>query len=245
MHKTTAIILVGNCDFGRCPIASRLRTAFWPIAGKTVLERLLCHLADQGIKQAVICGGDADSLKGIKNLIGNRLALSFFDESLPVGTAGCIREALKDKTEELLIVLPAGIVNPPAIDVLIKAHVDGRSDLTLMLNPCYQDHKYFNDASEIYVCNRDISKYIPEAGYFDIKEGLIPKMLHDGKTIHAATLPHHAGNFRNRQEYLEAVFSLLENSPKLNTDIQPIKSSVSGNVRAAKSAIIDPKARIC
>ena len=244
MRIGKAIILVGNRDFGRCPIASRLPTALWPIAGKSVLEHLLCHLAEQGIKQAVICGRDASSLTGIKNHIGERLVLSFFDESLPVGTAGCIREALGDKTEELLIVFPASIVNLPKIDVLMKAHSDGQSDLTVMLNPCYQDRQDLKEASEIYVCNRDILKHIPEAGYFDIKEGLIPKMLHDGKTVHASTLPHHAGNFRNRQEYLNAVFSLLENSPNLNMDMKPVKSSDSGNVWVAKGAIIDPKARI-
>jgi exosortase len=244
MQKTKAIILVGNRDFGRCPIASRLPTALWPVAGKTVIERLLCNLADQGIKQVVICGRDASSLTGIKNLIGDRLALSFFDESLPVGTAGCIREALRDKAEELLIVFPVGIVNPPEIDMLIKAHSDGQSDLTVMLNPCYQDCRDLKEASEIYVCNPDIIKHIPEEGYFDIKEGLIPKMLHDGKTVCAATLPHHAGNFRNRQEYLNSVFSLLENSPKLDMDMEPVKSSGSGNVWVAEDAIVDPKARI-
>jgi NDP-sugar pyrophosphorylase family protein len=57
-----AIILVSTLDFGRCPIASRLPTALWPVAGKSVLERLLDHLADQGIKQVAICGKSASSL---------------------------------------------------------------------------------------------------------------------------------------------------------------------------------------
>jgi exosortase len=244
MQIAKAIILIGNRDFGRCPIASRLPTALWPIAGKSVLERLLCHLANQGIKQAVVCGRDASSLPGIKNLIDGRLSLSIFDESLPVGTAGCIREALSDKTEELLIVFPAGIVNPPEIDVLIKAHCDGRSDLTVMLNPCCRDRIDLKEASGIYVCNPDIIKHIPDAGYFDIKEGLIPKMLHAGKTVHAATLPYHAGNFHNWQEYLYALFSLLENSPRLNMNLKPVKSCNSKDVWVAEGALIDPQARI-
>jgi exosortase len=244
MQIAKAIILIGNRDFGRCPIASRLPTALWPIAGKSVLERLLCHLANQGIKQAVVCGRDASSLPGIKNLIDGRLSLSFFDESLPVGTAGCIREALSDKTEELLIVFPAGIVNPPEIDVLIKAHCDGRSDLTVMLNPCCRDRIDLKEASGIYVCNPDIIKHIPDAGYFDIKEGLIHKMLHAGKTVHAATLPYHAGNFHNWQEYLYALFSLLENSPRLNMNLKPVKSCNSKDVWVAEGALIDPQARI-
>jgi hypothetical protein len=50
-----AVILVGSCDFNRCLLPSRLPTASWTVAGKPVLERLLTHLADQGIKRVAVC----------------------------------------------------------------------------------------------------------------------------------------------------------------------------------------------
>jgi len=87
MQNIKAIILVGNRDFGRCPLASRLPTALWPVLGKSVLERLLKHLADQGIKEVVICGRDASSLLEKMDLTDDSLALSFVDEKLPMGTA--------------------------------------------------------------------------------------------------------------------------------------------------------------
>jgi exosortase len=244
MQIAKAIILVGNRDFGRCPIASRLPRALWPIAGKPVLERLLSHLADQGIKQAVVCGSGVSSLLDIRDIADDRLALSFFDETLPEGTAGSIREALSDGDEELLVVFPANIVCPPKIEVLIKAHRDGQSDLTVMLNPCCRSNTDMGEASGIYVCNPGILKHIPKAGFFDIKEGLIPKMLHAGRSVHAAKLPYHAGNFRNRQEYLCAVSSCLQNVPKLNADLKPLNSTDSENVWLAENAKVDPKARI-
>jgi exosortase len=244
MQIAKAIILVGNRDFGRCPIASRLPRALWPIAGKPVLERLLSHLADQGIKQAVVCGSGVSSLLDIRDIADDRLALSFFDETLPEGAAGSIREALSDGDEELLVVFPANIVCPPKIEVLIKAHRDGQSDLTVMLNPCCRSNTDMGEASGIYVCNPGILKHIPKAGFFDIKEGLIPKMLHAGRSVHAAKLPYHAGNFRNRQEYLYAVSSYLQNVPKLNADLKPLNSTDSENVWLAENAKVDPKARI-
>ena len=62
-QKIKAVILAGSRDFGRCPLASRLHTALWPVAGKPVLERLLQHVSHQGIKQAVICyNGDSSLL---------------------------------------------------------------------------------------------------------------------------------------------------------------------------------------
>lgn len=244
MQNVKAIILVGSRDFGRCPLASSLPTAMWPVAGKPVLERLLIHLADQGIKQAVVCGNCVSSLPAEKILADDRLELSFLDESLPAGTAGCIREAVSDGTEALLMVFPASIVCPPEIDVLIKAHRDGQSDLTVMLNPCDADNTNIGQASGIYVCDPCILEHIPKAGYFDIKEGLIPKMLLAGRSVHAAKLSSHAGNFRNRQEYLCAVSNYLEKVPKLNEDLKPLKNSDSQDVWQAENAMIDPEARI-
>jgi len=244
MQSVKALILVSNRDFGRCPLASRLPTALWPVLGKSVLEHLLKHLADQGIKKAVICGSGAHSLLDKRNLTDDRLELSFVDETLPVGTAGCVRDAIGDGTEELLMVFPASIVCPPRIDELIKAHHDGQSDLTVMLNPYCQNNTDMDEASGIYVCNTEILEHIPEAGFFDIKEGLIPKMLHAGRTVHAARLPYHAGNFRNRQEYLSVVSCCLENVSTMNVDFGPHNYSGSEKVWLAANAKIDPEARI-
>jgi len=243
MQSVKAIILVGNLDFGRCTLASRLPTALWPVLGKSVLERLLDHLADQGIKKAVICGGNASSLLDKRNLSDDRITLSFVDEELPMGTAGCVREAVGDVNQELLIVFPASIACPPEIDLLIKEHRDGQSDLTVMLNPYCQNNTNMDEASGIYICNPEILEHIPDVGYFDIKEGLIPKMLHANRTIHAARLQHHAGNFKNRKEYLYAVSRCLENVPKLNADLKSFNSDTE-NVWLAENAEVDPEARI-
>ncbi len=261
-----AIILAGSRDFGRCLLASRLPTALWPVAGNTALEHLLTSLAGQGIKQATICSNGDGALLAESIHADNLLELKFLEEPLPVGTAGCIREATRPEAgisdfrfqiSDLLIVFPAGMVNPPTIDVLIKAHRDGQSDLTVMFNPGGANNKSLGEPTGIYICNPNIVEYTPKAGYFDIKEGLIPEMLRAGKTVHAATLPNHAGNFRNRQEYLDAIANYLQNSPKLNTDLKPstdaeptlpkqhrLRRLNSQTVWIAANAKVDPEARI-
>ena len=244
MQSVKVIILVGNRDFGRCPLASRLPTALWPVLGKSVLEHLLKHLADQGITKAVICGSDASSFLDNRNPVDDRLVLNFVDEILPIGTAGCVRDAVSDGAEELLMVFPASIVCPPKIDVLIEAHRDGQSDLTVMLNPYCQNNMDMDEASGIYICSPGILEHIPEAGYFDIKEGLIPKMLQAGRTVHAARLLNHTGNFRNRQEYLCAVSYCLENASTMNVDFRPLNRSGYREVWLGENAEVDPEARI-
>ena len=103
--KIKAIILVGSRDFGRCPLASSLPVALWPIIGKSVLERLLRHLSGQGIKRAAICSsGDSELLqKFIGNI--NSMQIEYLDTILPVGTAGCIRDAAEGNTDTLSIYL--------------------------------------------------------------------------------------------------------------------------------------------
>lgn len=246
-----AIILAGSHDFGRCSLASRLPTALWPVMGRSVLEHLLTSLANQGIKQATICSNFAGSLLEESIHTENRLELNFLDESLPVGTAGCIRDAAGDETDalgsrkaETLLVFPASIIRPPKIDVLINAHRDGQSDLTVMLNPDCGNGKSLGEPAGIYVCRTGILKHIPKAGYFDIKEGLIPEMLRAGKTVHVATLPNHAGNFRDRQEYLYAIANYLEDAPKLDADLKPCRDADSQTMWIAANAKVEPGARI-
>jgi exosortase len=246
-----AIILAGSRDFGRCPLALRLPTALWPVAGKAVLECLVVHLANQGIKEAIICSNGDGALLAESIQADNRLELKVLNESLPVGTAGCIRDVVRDETDASgsrkarpILVFPASITCPPKIDALISAHRDGQSDLTVLLNPGCGNNKSLGEPAEIYVCETSVLEHIPKEGYFDIKEGLIPEMLRAGKTVHAATLPNHVGNFRDRQEYLYAIANYLESATNPSADLKPRKGVDSQTVWMAADAKIDPAARI-
>ncbi len=239
-----AVILAGGRDFGRCPIAKCLPMALWPIAGKSVLEHLLVRLADQGLKKVVICSnGDSSLLKESLHL-SNSLDVRFLDEQLPLGTAGCVRDAAGSETDELLIVFPSGIVYPPKIDMLIKTHRTGRSDLTVIFNPSSNRNPSRGESTGIYVCEPAVLKHIPKGGYFDIKEGLIPELLRKGKTVHMATTEKQVGNFRNWQGYLDAIINYLDSAPQLNGDLKLCKQTDSQVLWKAANTIIDPGAKI-
>ena len=232
---------------------SRLPTALWPLAAKSSIEHLLISLADQGIKQAVICSNGDGSLLAESIHADNRLELNFLDEQMPSGTAGCIRDATRPpagsskfevRSSNLLIVLPAGMISPPKINVLINAHRKGQSDLTVMLNPVRRNGKLMGEAAGIYICETSVLEHIPKEGYFDIKEGLIAELLRAGKTVHTAVLPNHTGNFRDWRGYLDAVANYLENTPKLNADFKLCKRNNSQAVWMAANSRVEPSARI-
>jgi len=239
-----AVILAGSRDFGRCPLASRLPTALWPIVDKSAIEHLLRHLARQGIKQATVCSnGDVLLLK--ESIVPtSSIQLELLDEPLPVGTAGCIRDAAEGDTDELFIVFPAGIISPPSVDSLIRAHRAGKSNLTVMLESETENGNSGNRSAGIYICQTSVLEYIPDEGYCDIKEGLIPAMLQAGKTIHAAMLKKPLGTFRSRVDYLSAITNYLQNGCDPDIGLPQKKLNGSKNIWLADSADVDRSAQI-
>ncbi len=235
-----AVILAGNHEFGLCPVRSKLNSALWPVAGKSVLERLLISLAKQGVRKAIICSnGDATLIQQSVCLDSNHnLNIEFLDEPLPVGTAGCIRDAADDDSRQLLLVLPACIVNPPIIEPLLQAHLSGKSDLTVALNPDP------GNPAGIYICSRSLKNLIPKQGYFDIKEGLIPAMLSADKTINTVTVPNDVGNFHDWQQYLYEVSKYLQNAPDLNGHLTLERSEKTNVIYKADSANIEAGSRL-
>jgi NDP-sugar pyrophosphorylase family protein len=243
-YNVEAIILAGSRDFGRCPLATRLPTALWPIAGESALQHLANHLARERIRRVTICSNGDGSLLAKSIQVIKGLELKFLNEPLPAGPAGCIRDAVGCETDALLLVLPASIVRPPKIDALMEAHCDGQSDLTVVFNPSQRDGQSMGKAANIYVCSPGILEHIPKEGYFDIKEELIPEIHRAGKNVHAARLPYSVGHFRDRREYLRAIGDYLENTPKLNSDFVRRKRMNSQTVWLAGDANVDASARL-
>jgi exosortase len=237
------IVLLGPRDFGRCPLASSLHPALWPVGDTPAVERLLQHLSRHGIKRATVCSnGDVSMLR--RSIAGtNSMELSFLDEPLPAGSAGCIRDAASGDPNSLLLVLHAGMVLPPSFTELIHLHRKAKADLTIMFEPCTQSGAA-NQIAEIYICEPAVLKCIPQEGYCDIKEGLIPEMVRAGKSVHAATLSKPTGSFRDRTGYLRAIGYYLENSRNEAKDFLGMRHRGQENIWLADTASFDPSARI-
>lgn len=239
------IILAGRRDFGRCRLAADLPTPLWPVAGKPALQRIVDSLADQGIVDAVICSNGESSLLAESVRSVGDMKLEFIEEALPVGTAGALRDAGRGRKDALFIVIPANMVSGPKIEMLLEAHQGGQCDLTVMFNPADENPGQLGRASGIHVCAGKVLEHIPRGGYFDIKEGLIPEMVRAGKSVHAAVLPNHAGNFRDRSEYLRAISDYLENTENLNPDTAKFEQKDFRGVWIAKDAEVHSTAKVC
>jgi len=240
MRKIKAIILAGSRDFGRCPIASRVTPALWPVFDKPALAHLLHNLSRQGIKDAVICsnGGTAMLQKNIKNV--DSMKINFVEDELPMGSAGCIREAANGHADALLIVLNAATLLPPDIGELVQAHHAGNCEMTVVFEPYSDNGILTKQLSGIYICEPSVVEHIPKQGYCDIKEGLIPILNRAGKNVCTVMLDKSVGSFRNRAGYLAAVARYLEN----HGDLPLRKLSGSENIWCADNVTVAPGAKI-
>ncbi len=235
------IILAAGRDFGRCPIASRVPSALWPVVDKPVLVRLLSGLARQGIKRATICShGDTTLLKqAVDAAMVRDMDVEFLDEPLPVGTAGSIRDAVKDRADGLLVVMSGSIVYPPDINVLVTSHRARGADLTVVLNLANGG----GQAANVYVCERAVLEHIPAQGYFDIKESLVPELVRAGKRVCPLLLSRGVSNFRDRQSYLGAIGDYLEDGAEAILDMPLWKRDEQRVIWKGEAAKIAPSAK--
>lgn len=229
------VVLVGRQDFGRCPLAAQLAMALWPILGKSALERLLDHLAQEGIRSAVVCSENDISkyLEPVRDR--GEIAITSLTEELTGGTAGCLRDAVGSDPGDLIMVFSGSMASPPSVQTLIEAHESSGADLTIVFNPGQPDARQPGPPAEIYLCKPDVLRLIPAGGYSDIKEGLIPAILRTGGVVRPFVLAREVGSFHDRQAYLHAV------STSLPEQTGPARD---GDAHTASSASVHPSARI-
>ncbi len=238
-----AVILAGGQESVFSKATPSLPTALWSIAGQSVLARLLRRLADEGIKQAILCGNNQSEIlrKAVNGTAG--IELKTIPETMPLGTAGSIRVAAGDRCEEPLLVVQANLVSPPALGQLWKEHRQTRAALTVALNP-FSERNGDTEVAGVYLCEPSVLKYIPQKGYCDIKETLIPNLIAAGEKVHAVRLDGPAGNYRKVPDFLTAVADRLESANGIIPEVSNNRKAPREKIYIHPTAQVDPSARI-
>jgi exosortase len=107
------------------------------------------------------------------------------------------------------IVIQGSIWNPPDLTSLIEEHRNGDDIMTVV----FQGEGIPSDrncqAAGIYICDAEVLEFIPDEGYCDIKETLIPAIVRKGGSVRAATWRGNVGTFRDKNSYLRAMANIL------------------------------------
>lgn len=186
-HCISGIVLAGAYPRGQS-LFDRLRPRpLLPVAQMPLVAFPLRWLAEGGIRSATVCSNSAgravrDALTGDPTL---PLEISFHEDWMPRGAAGCVRDAAIETSDTTFIIVDGTTI--PRVDIagLLETHEVCKAALTVAVHhdPGQQKSASTLSPTGIYVFDRRILDFIPRKGFQDIKEGLVPRLHAAGERI--------------------------------------------------------------
>ena|GEM_PF-1143539 len=185
--NTQGIILSGAHSWERSGFCGLICKTLVPIALQPLIWHVTQWLRRGGIERAHICGnGHTDYLREqLKNGFANELALSYVEDIMPRGPAGCVRDAGIGQRADQFVVIEGTVVPHVDLPELLDAHKKSRASLTVVSGD--DGRAGPSDVTQkpmgIYVFSSRILREIPRVGYQDIKETLIPALHRMGERV--------------------------------------------------------------
>lgn len=161
---TECIILAGGLGSRLRPAVSNVPKPMAPVGGRPFLEYIFDYWIGQGIKRFVLSVGyQADSIKQYFGGIYKNCEVVYIFESVPLGTGGAIKQALKlcrwFGNHSLLI--NGDTWYPLNLSTFVNQHFMNNRPISLALKQMDSNQRYgaveLNDQSEIVKFNVDVT----------------------------------------------------------------------------------------
>lgn len=204
-----AVILAGGDGKRLRPITCTMPKPMVPLLNKPTLFYTLDLLKKHGVKETVITLGYMGN--AIREAVGNGerwgIGVTYSDPIKRLGTAGSVREALKEDEDEVLVMSGDGITDADLSSAL-TAHREKKACVTVMLYHVSEPTEYgiavtdkdsyikkfiekperseiFSDRANtgIYVLSEKALSMIPKDVEYDFSKDLFPKLLAEGERI--------------------------------------------------------------
>ncbi len=188
-RRIHGIVLAGVHSWGESILERVCSRPLLPVAGRPLIWYVLDWLGESGVEGATICANsDTYAFRrcmGAGASLG--LSVDYYEDIMPRGPAGCVRDAAGRTDADTLVVAEGTIVTEVDLAALLKAHDDAGADLTVVVSPTCRAGGL--EPMGVYVASRDVLQMIPTRGYQDIKEVLIPAMHRQGKRVMPYSVP--------------------------------------------------------
>jgi NDP-sugar pyrophosphorylase family protein len=194
LDRTTGIVLVGthpwtNTTFERLPPRPLL-----PVAHRPLISYALSWLRDGGLRSAVVCANrETQALETrLYRHVPSGLKVSYQEDAMPRGAAGAVRDAADASDADIFVVADGTAIPNVDMTELLAAHQAWSAAVTVVsyAEPARNGKPGLQVPTGIYVFNRKALAKIPERGFYDIKETLIPQLYRDKERVCAYTVDH-------------------------------------------------------
>ncbi len=248
-----AVILAGG-PLGRdIPLQDRWPRSFWPILLEPILVAGIRRMVAGGVHTVTLCAN------GRTDYYAERLhpaplhlmGLHFSNDVLPRGSAGCIRDAVRNRVDETFLVANAASWFTQDLIAMVRHHRHQGNSLTV----------FCEEGTDIprglYLCEPSVLDLIPDHGFYDMKEQLIPQLHQRGWRVGLGMMKGLAGEVIDAASYLDLHHRALieaariSDGPSMNgyygyapgVWIAP-DAEIAGSARLYGPVIIGPRARI-
>ncbi|MBI4581893.1 MAG: NDP-sugar synthase [Planctomycetes bacterium] len=182
------IVLAGVHSWGDCLLDEVICRPAIPIAGEPLVCHALRWLHDYGIRTASLCANSDTGYLRRCLQDGNELglALEYYEDVMPRGPAGSLRDAALVSPAELFVVIYGTVVPRLDLVTLLAAHRTADACVTVVATRSGTRRRATEGDLEpagIYVFSREALKLVPAKGYQDIKETLLPHLYAQGKRV--------------------------------------------------------------
>lgn len=183
-----------------------------PINGVPLLKRQIECLRSNGIPQIIIVTGHLGD--SIKNYFADDHNISFFEETVPLGSAGALR-LLKDSLDDTFLLLFGDVLFDISIKKMIEFHEKKNALATLFVHPnshpfdsdlviINDDKKVISFLSKkeprkfwyqnlvnagIYILNKQVCDYIPINTKSDLINDVLSNLCNNPKGVYGYTSP--------------------------------------------------------
>jgi NDP-sugar pyrophosphorylase family protein len=237
-HGVHGIVLAGAYPRGSGALEALAPRPLLPVAQQPLIAYGLQWIAEGGLASATICV-NAET-RGVRRLLGPTAAglnLSYLEDWTPRGAAGCVRDAGMKTDARTFVVVDGTTV--PLVDVgtLVASHLDHRAVVTVVLGA---DERGRLRPSGVYAFDRKAFDFIPEEGFQDIKEKLVPRLYGASEEVSTFLAPGLAPRVFNAETYLSLNHWALE----LGLGHTSLEFRSVEEARVHGSATVAPTARL-
>jgi len=194
LEHTQGIVLVGTHPWTRTAFDRLPPRPLLPIAHRPLLSYSLSWLRDGGVRDAAVCANrETQALESrLHRHVPAGLRVSYHEDTMPRGAAGAIRDAADTSHANTFVVTDGTAIPTADLTALLAFHHGSGAAMTVVshLEPAHHGKAPLQVPTGIYVFNRDALDEIPERGFCDIKENLIPQLHRANETVCAFTVDH-------------------------------------------------------
>ncbi|MGC8812847.1 sugar phosphate nucleotidyltransferase [Dictyoglomus sp.] len=262
-----AVIMAGGEGTRLRPLTITRPKPMTYVVGKPIMEHIINLLSEQGFRELTA------TLYYLPEIIQEYFAdgsnwnvnLDYSIEESPLGTAGSVKYALKNKPKERILIISGDALTDFNLNEAIKFHEEKEALVTVVLTSVENPLEYgvviinedgriikflekpswgevFSDNvnTGIYILEPEVLDYIPENQPFDFSKDLFPMLLEKGAPIYGYLAQGYWCDIGNLEQFLQANFDVLNKKVKIKIPGREILPGIYTN----EDVEIDPSAFI-